>query len=383
MEIYNLVKICISGQNINSIDTDLDLPNLRELDISFNRLEELPRSSFTKNIEILNISFNNIKWINVEETLPVLQDLDISWNCLINCLAVIETFKTFIPNMHKLTIHNNPFQDVPDPKLAEYLTYICIPNLQFINHHARGTLNLQQSYFPCAFGMCRLKQHNKLLYLKQNAIKSVEQMTVIERRNIEHAKHIHVSQDFLIAVTVLKRASKVQELCATCCLLTTLPVTRPLTHLTKLNLASNFISVLNAFTEDNFPCLKYLDLTNNLIASLEPMKSFRTLQEFYCGNNNIGSIIQIDNVNTWEMLYIIDLSSNPICNTDALYKCFIIFHLSNVKVITIVNKPREPLEDKFCKLYKCYCSISPENVYRSQMFQKRGTYLATSWTSTC
>ncbi|XP_076665481.1 uncharacterized protein LOC143367496 isoform X2 [Andrena cerasifolii] len=334
VEIYNLVKICICGQNINSIDTDLDLPNLRDFDISFNRLQELPRSSFMKNIEILNISFNNIKWINVEETLPALQDLDISWNCLINCLAVIETFKTFIPNMHKLSVHNNPFQDVLDPKLAEYLTYVCIPKLQFINHHACETLNLHQSYFPCAFSMCRLKQHSKLLYLKRNAITSGNQMTVVERRNIEHAKCIHVSQDFLIASAVLKRASKVQELCATCCLLTTLSLTRPLKHLTKLNLGSNFISISNAFTKENFPSLKYLDLTNNLIANLEPMKSFRTLQEFYCGNNNIGSITEIDNVKTWEMLYIIDLSSNPICNADALYKSFIIFHLSNVKCIS-------------------------------------------------
>lgn len=378
MEIYNLAKICICGQNINSIDTDLDLPNLREFDISFNRLQELPCSSFMKKIKILNISFNNIKWINVEETLPVLQDLDVSWNCLINCLAVIETFKTFTPNMHKLSIHNNPFRDILDPKLAEYLTYICIPDLQFINHRACETLNLDQSYFPCAFGMCRLKQHNKLLCLKQGAMKSAKQMTVIERRNIQHAKCIHVSQDSLIASTVLRKASKVQELCATCCSLTAASVTRPLKHLTKLNLGSNFISVSSAFTEQNFPSLKYLDLTNNLIASLEPMKSFRTLQEFYCGNNNIGSVTQIDNVKTWEMLYIIDLSSNPICNADALYKCFIIFHLSNVRVSTIVNKPRVLPEDNFCELYKCYCSIFPENVYRSQTSLKPGTYLAIS-----
>lgn len=127
-----------------------------------------------------------------------------------------------------------------------------------------------------------------------------------------------------------------QEFCATCCLLPTFPSIKPLKHLIKLNLGNNFISVLDNFTQDNFPTLKYLDLTNNLITNLESMGTFYTLQEFYCGNNKIRNIAQIENIKTWQTLHVIDFCNNPI-STDELYKKFIIFHLSNIEVSRIFN----------------------------------------------
>ncbi|KOC69785.1 Leucine-rich repeat-containing protein 9 [Habropoda laboriosa] len=149
----------------------------------------------------------------------------------------------------------------------------------------------------------------------------------------KQAKYIHVSQNFFAASSVLKKAKNAQELCATCCLLHTFSFVKPLKYLIKLNLGSNFISVLDDFTQENFPALKYLDLTNNLITSLESMGSFHTLQEFYCGNNKIENLRQINNVKTWQTLRVIDLYNNPIC-TDALHKKFIIFHLSNIEYIS-------------------------------------------------
>ncbi|XP_076623198.1 uncharacterized protein LOC143342818 [Colletes latitarsis] len=333
VEVYNLVKICISGQNINSIDIDLELPNLREFDISFNHLKEFPNSKFMKNIKILNISYNNIQHIYIQESLLALEELDISWNCLTHCLTSIKTFKTFIPNMYKLKICNNPFKDITDPGLEESLIHVYLPNLQFINNYESENLNLSENYFSCAFNMCKLKQCNKLIYLNQNIMKSSKEIALIKKNSIEYVKYIHIYQDFTVALSISKKALKIQELCATCCSLITFPIVKPLKYLTKLNLGSNFISVLDDFTQENFPTLKYLDLTNNLITSLEPMGSFYTLQEFYCGNNDIRTLIQIDNVKTWHTLHVIDLSNNPII-MDALYKKFIIFHLNNIKYIS-------------------------------------------------
>lgn len=336
MDLLNLTKICISGQNMNAIDMDLDLPNLHEFDISYNQLREFPNLKGMKRVKILNISFNNIKSVHVERVFPALEDLDISWNCLANCLATIETFKAFMPNMCKLKTCNNPFEDVLDPELENYLIHTYLPDLQFINNYACESLSMHQHYFPCAFNMCKLKQHNKLFCLKQNMVQNEQKVAVVEKKNIEHIKYIHISQNFLVTIKTLKRILKVKEFCATYCLLTTFPIMRPLKYLTKLNLGSNFISVLDNFTQESFPSLKYLDLTNNLITSLEPMGPFHTLQEFYCGNNEIKGITQIDNVKTWHMLHVIDLSNNPI-SSDALYKNFIIFHLSNIKVSKIIN----------------------------------------------
>ncbi|XP_076181206.1 uncharacterized protein LOC143153672 [Ptiloglossa arizonensis] len=335
VEVYKLVKICISGQNINSIDMELDLPNLREFDISFNYFKEFPNSNFMKSVKILNISSNNIQLIHIQEALLVLEELDISWNCLTNCFSSIKTFITFVPNMYKLKICNNPFKDITDPEFVEYVMHVYLPNLQFINNYACKSLNLPENYFPCAFNMCKVKQHNKFMYLKQNMINNCKEIALPKKKNIEYAKYIHISQDFFAALSILKHALRIQELCTTCCSLTTFPIAKPLKHLIKLNLGSNFISVLDNFTQDNFPKLKYLDLTNNLITSLGSMGSFHTLQEFYCGNNDIRNLTQIDNVMTWQMLFVIDLSNNPIV-TNALYKKFIIFHLNNIKVSKII-----------------------------------------------
>lgn len=333
VEIYNLVKISVSRQNINSVDIDLDLPNLREFDISYNRLDEFPNSKFIKNVEILNISFNNIKLLHVEETLLSLKELDISWNLLMYCLQCISIFITYIPNMCKLKIHENHFNDITDPQLVEYLLHTYLSKLQFVNNCNCKNLNLSQNYFPCAFNMCKLnnKWHKKLVYLKYNTLKNMEEIKLLEKKNIEKARYIHISQNLIAASNILKGLKNVQELCATCCLLPIFSFAKPLKYLIKLNLGSNFISILDDFTQENFPMLKYLDLTNNLITNLESMGSFHTLQEFYCGNNEIRNIAQIDNVKTWQTLHVIDFCNNPI-STDTLYKKFIIFHLSNIEV---------------------------------------------------
>ena len=333
VEIYNLVKICVSKQNINSIDIDLDLPNLREFDISYNQLDEFPNSRYMKNIQILNISFNNIRVLHVEETLPMLKELDISWNLLMHCLQCISIFKTYMSNMYKLKIYDNHFNDVTDPQLIEYLLHIYLPKLQNINNCKCENLILPQSYYPCAFNMCKInnKRHNKLIYLKHDTLKSMKKLKLLEKKNVEKTRYIHISHNVIAALNVLKRVKNVQELCVTCCLLSVFPFTKPLKYLIKLNLGSNFISNLNDFTQENFPTLKYLDLTDNLITNLKLMGSFHTLQEFYCGNNEIRNISQIDNVKTWQTLHIIDFCNNPI-NRNTLYKKFIIFHLSNIEV---------------------------------------------------
>ncbi|XP_076222430.1 uncharacterized protein LOC116431727 isoform X3 [Nomia melanderi] len=333
LRVHDLVKICLSGQHINSISTDLDLPNLKECDISFNCLEKFPNSKFMKNIKILNISSNNIQLIHIQETLSKLEELDISWNCISSCLTNIKILKTYVPNLLKLKICNNPFEDI-DPELTEYILHMNILSLQFINDNLCTNLHLPENYFPCSFNMYNLRQHNNSIYLEENIIKSEEEADLLlTEKNIKCAKSIHISQESFVLMHILKKALKIQELCVTCCLLTTLCIKMPLKHLIKLNLGNNLISTLNELTQTNFPLLKYLDLTNNLITTLEPMGSFCTLQEFYCSNNKIGDLLQIDNIKTWQMLHVIDLSNNPI-HKRALYKKFIICHLNNIKYIS-------------------------------------------------
>ncbi|XP_078041068.1 leucine-rich repeat-containing protein 9-like [Augochlora pura] len=309
------------------------MPNIRICDISFNCLQEFPNANFMKNLKILNISFNNIQSIRIKQVLHELEELNVSWNCVSQCLANIETFTIYTPNMLKLIICNNPFEDV-DPELVEYVLYTYVPNLRFVNNSTRTDIHSPQNYYPCAINMCRVRQRDKLIYFEDN-IKESEGSndSLLTKKYVTSAKSIHITQNSFKVLNILEKAIKIQELCAMHCSLTMFYTKMPLKHLTKLNLGSNFISIMNEFSQENFPSLKYLDLTNNLITSLEPMGSFFTLQEFYCSNNKIRNLLQIDNVKTWHMLRVIDLSNNPI-HKEALYKKFIICHLNNIKYIS-------------------------------------------------
>ncbi|XP_015172525.1 PREDICTED: leucine-rich repeat-containing protein 23-like [Polistes dominula] len=103
--------------------------------------------------------------------------------------------------------------------------------------------------------------------------------------------------------------------------------------LVRLHLNDNCISDLDGLTQKHLPRLKYLDLTNNFITSLKSLGSYNTIMEFYCAHNKIKELKDIENLQNWNKLQIIDLSYNPI-ESSIVYKDFLIFHLIDLKYIS-------------------------------------------------
>lgn len=281
-KLLTLRKISLAGQGIKGLLEDsIELPNLRELDLSYNRLDEFPNWRMIVHVKRMNVSFNDIRSIKMKEKLSALEELDISWNSLTKCRKSLETLKTFAPSLKTLNLERNPFSDIVQRDKIVLLTGIYFPSRTEVRN--LGSLD------PKVFGLKVARNTLAELYDRHPTI------------SISHSPigRVHLK--------------------------------KPSVHLVRLHLIDNCITDLDGLTQEHFPKLKYLDLTNNLITSLRPMGSYNTIVEFYCAHNDIRRLQEIENLKSWQKLQVVDLSYNP--DESAIsYKNFLIFHLVDLKV---------------------------------------------------
>ncbi|KAF7386527.1 hypothetical protein HZH68_013659 [Vespula germanica] len=283
-KLLTLRKISLAGQGIKGLLEDsIELPNLRELDLSYNRLDEFPNWRMIVHVKKMNVSFNDIRSIKMKEKLSALEELDISWNSLTKCRKTLETLKTFAPSLKTLNLERNPFSDIVQRDKIVLLTGIYFPSRTEVRN--LGSLD------PKVFALKVARNTLAELYDRNPTI------------SISHSPigRVHLK--------------------------------KPSVHLVRLHLIDNCITDLEGLTQEHFPKLKYLDLTNNLITSLRPMGSYNTIIEFYCAHNDIRRLQEIENLKSWHKLQVVDLSYNP--DESAIsYKNFLIFHLVDLKYVS-------------------------------------------------
>lgn len=339
-----LREISLAGQGIKGclLEDSFELPNLRELDLSYNRLDEFPNCRMIVHVKKMNVSFNDIRSIEIKERLYALEELDVSWNCLTKCRNSLETLKTFAPSLKGLNLERNPFSDIVEPEKIVLLTglYFPIGRSEGSSNNVAGSLNRK------IFGLKVLRNTLAELYDRHPTI------------SIYHSPigRVHLK--------------------------------KPSLHLVRLHLTDNCITDLDGLTQEHLPRLKYLDLTNNLITSLRPMGSYKTIIEFYCAHNEIRRLQEIENLKSWEKLQIVDLSYNP--NESAIsYKDFLVFHLIDLKVkrydsfIYVFLYPALLIQR--CSRVKptLFASTFPDSAWKSRASSRRETSLEIYWIERC
>nr|XP_050862270.1 protein phosphatase 1 regulatory subunit 7-like isoform X1 [Vespula vulgaris] len=340
-KLLTLRKISLAGQGIKGLLEDsIELPNLRELDLSYNRLDEFPNWRMIVHVKRMNVSFNDIRSIKMKEKLSALEELDISWNSLTKCRKSLETLKTFAPSLKTLNLERNPFSDIVQRDKIVLLTGIYFPSRTEVRN--LGSLD------PKVFGLKVARNTLAELYDRHPTI------------SISHSPigRVHLK--------------------------------KPSVHLVRLHLIDNCITDLDGLTQEHFPKLKYLDLTNNLITSLRPMGSYNTIVEFYCAHNDIRRLQEIENLKSWQKLQVVDLSYNP--DESAIsYKNFLIFHLVDLKVafrydsFTFYRRPAAllPRASRDIRISFIIGSTFPGNGWRSRVSRKRETSLEIYWIRRC
>ena len=329
LDTRNLTSLNLSNQNLLKVELNYDLPNLKELNLSFNNLRQFPDADFLKDLQVLNLSFNKIAFFNIRGLFQ-LEQLDISWNNLIEYMPCIKIFEKFIPKLKDVNTKFNPFNDIIDPTTRAILSQTYLSGLKVFDglkieentlkefessrKCCNGSMNVFDNIIKPSISFYKINQGLKTLKLNENSSK-------VKRMNISGnlIKDMNFTGDF----------PALQELCVSNNILTEISI-KTLKYLMKLNLSSNFIKNVKGLRKDNLPALKYLDLSNNLIASILSMGNHENLTEFYCYQNKITELSEILNLRNWSRLRVVNLLNNG--ETDSLWRTFLLFHLPNIKV---------------------------------------------------
>lgn len=308
LDVENLVVIDISGRGICTIDLSTSLPNLRELNLSYNKLTNLPNSAIIQYVRKLDVSFNDITSFDLTTSLPSMESLNLSWNRAARFITVLKTLEAFAPVLTNLYLKHNPFVDVTDIRSSFLLTKSFLPKLKYLNE------NLLEDFISA-----------KSVDLLPRVI------DIFENGESDNVEFVNLSGNELRDFNFVTELPKLREIHLSNNLLTNVLLRKPLDQLTKLNLRSNFILAMDGLTQKNLPVVNYIDLSDNLITSLISMGSFNSLTEFYFTHNDIRELSQIYNLKNWRRIRIINLSNNPMDSMDMCDK-FVTFHISKIEV---------------------------------------------------
>ncbi|XP_046738298.1 leucine-rich repeat-containing protein 9-like [Diprion similis] len=340
LDICKLQIIDLCGHGIYKLGAMTDLPNLRELNLSYNKLTAIPDSSMLKSVRKLDVSFNEIQSFGMDTCLPLLESLNAAWNSLFGFIESLESLKTIAPNLITLNVKHNPFNDVITTEATSSLAQAAIPSLKYFNEktfcHTTHAGHINQH--PWIIDHFEMADWAKLRVIKHNLEgvisepnKRLTSPLLINNTQLENVQYANLVDNQLSGVEFITEFQQLKEIYLANNLLTKILLDKSANNLTKLSLCCNFVVKMDGIIQENLPVLNYLDLSNNLITSLTSMGVFYTLTEFYCSHNNISTLSQICNLKNWIGLKIVDISNNPIDCT-SLCKKFIIFHISKVEV---------------------------------------------------
>ncbi|XP_068990857.1 leucine-rich repeat-containing protein 9-like [Neodiprion pinetum] len=340
LEVYELQIIDLCGRGINKLGAMIDLPNLRELNLSYNKLTAMPDSSMLKHVRKLDVSFNEIQSFEMDTCLPLLESLNAAWNNVSGFIESLESLKTITPNLIMLNVKHNPFKDVIKTEATSSLAQAAMPSLKCFNgeifcHTLHAEYANQHPWIIDHFEMADLDKSraikNNLARVISEPNKRLTSPLLINDTQLENVQYANLVDNQLSSVEFIAEFQQLKEIYLANNLLTKILLHKCANNLTKLSLCCNFVVKMDGIIQENLPVLKYLDLSNNLITSLISMGVFHTLTEFYCSHNNISTLSEVCNLKNWTGLKIVDISSNPIDST-GLCKKFIIFHISKVEV---------------------------------------------------
>ncbi|XP_048505919.1 leucine-rich repeat-containing protein 9-like [Athalia rosae] len=343
-KIQNLVVMNLSGQGICTIDLNFKTPqpNLRELDLSYNKLTALPDLKMLRYIRRLDISFNDIQSFEISTSLPMLESLDAAWNRICRFVSILRALETFSPNLTALNLKNNPFTDVTEMETMFALVRNALPLLRCFNEQMIDDFSLPKNGDPIHWIIDGFEKSDPAkLNIINNAVlrrriisrinESLTPSFSVDKNKSKNVQYINLSDNKLSCLQFIDKYPNLKELYLENNLFMKIMLRKPLNRLTRLNLCSNLIITVDGIIQENLPLLNYLDLSNNLITSLMDLGTFHSLIEFYCSYNEIDRLSEIYNLKNWQNLKIVDLSNNPIDSTNAC-RIFIVFNLPKIEV---------------------------------------------------
>lgn len=364
----NLTSISLSKMMISSLGPLATFESVVELDVSYNALRSLQEiaKAFPK-LSSLNASSNEIQSANFGKEMPVLKHVSLKYNKLTKYVLSLQWLKKFCKGMDRLEIAYNPLQDVHDlshmkftlvkyfPEIRkldeEWLEHVHGPMIykfcmkdfpsvlmsrgMFEEIKARpkiqnnGAFCLQDNCTPTSH--CAYNQYRELIciyIIKQKPFQSLQ----IETKK-SSLKWLTIKHNLLSNLDVLGECTKLEECDLSYNMIQSISlVFNALKHLTKLNLAGNYIRDVDGFLKIELPSLQVLNLSYNTLRRIEGLRDLKTLEELYVAGNELHKWDYLQFIKDWNNLKIIDLSGNPIEDAEMLRK-FLIYHGTHLEYI--------------------------------------------------
>ncbi|KAM7356632.1 artichoke [Cochliomyia hominivorax] len=253
-------RISVRGNLISNLpqlaSKTLNLPNLRMLDLSLNRLEHLPKYAFQGTVQLRVLSLANNRLRTLDDTAFIgvnrLELLHLQENLLMNIDE-----RSFLPlsELRNLNLHANKLTLITD-------------NL-FSNNTKLEQLDLShnniRSISPSAFESQKSLEY---LDLSGNALTDMS----ISLVNLMNLKDIDLSYN---------QISRIHT-----------EVVSAWRQVVEVRLSNNLITELKHGSFRNLAKLQYLDLSSNEISTVEPgaLKNLPDLQEFVLADNKLGEL---------------------------------------------------------------------------------------------
>ncbi|XP_016997142.2 protein artichoke [Drosophila takahashii] len=250
-------RISLKGNHITSLPAaaskDLQLPNLRMLDLSQNRIEQLSRNGFqgASELRVLSLAQNELR--QLEDTSFIgIQRLELL-HLQENQLGEADE-RALLPlaELRNLNLQSNKLEAITD---------------NFFSNNSRLeqldlSRNLIRSISPTAFDTQRSLEY---LDLSGNALLDIS----VGLGNLNNLRDIDLSYN---------QISRVQS-----------DVIGGWRNVVEIRLSNNLIVELQQGTFRNLPKLQYLDLSSNEIRNVEPgaLKGLDELQEFVLADNKL------------------------------------------------------------------------------------------------
>ncbi|XP_036136483.1 leucine-rich repeat-containing protein 9 [Molossus molossus] len=362
-----IVSLNLHGNSLSKLRDLSKLTGLRKLTISFNEFTCLDDVYHLYNLEYLDASHNHVITLEGFRGLMKLKHLDLSWNQLKKSGDEINMLCKHTTNLLTLDIQHNPWQKPATLRLSvigRLKTLTHLDGLLISKEEATSAMKFISGTKITQFSLLRhsstkeecprmlsiwpsakiLTQTSKLgphshlngnWYSKITAL-NLDGQHLFEITNLgklENLKWASFNNNNLTKMEGLESCVNLEELTLDGNCISKIEGISKLTKLTRLSINNNLLTGLEKHTFDNMLHLHSLSLKNNRITSLSGLQKAFTLIELYISNNYVALNQEIYNLKGLCNLVILDVYGNIIVWNQENYRCFVIFHLPELKAL--------------------------------------------------